>query len=45
MTFYIGDKLYDVSDNELKRIYINSGSEGDVYHFNDWALKIYNKFL
>ncbi len=44
MKIYIGDKLYEFTDEELDYMYIDEGNEAIVYRKNDKALKIYKEY-
>ena len=41
MRLYIGTRLLDMNDEELDALYLNEGSEGVIYKYNDTVLKIY----
>lgn len=44
MKFFIGDKLYDYSEEQLSIQMLNHGDEADVYRIKGQAVKIYKQF-
>ena len=41
MKLYIGDKLINMSEEELDSLYLNEGSSSTIYKYNDSVIKIY----
>lgn len=44
MKFYIGDKLYEFTEDELAFMYLDEGNEGIIYQKGKAAIKIYNDY-
>lgn len=44
MKIYIGDKLYEFTEDELAFMYLDEGNEGIIYHKGEQVIKIYKDF-
>ena len=44
MNYYIGSRELEISDDELYDLYIDEGSEVEVFRYDDEVLKIYKKY-
>ena len=43
MIFYVNDKKYNLSDNDMKKKFLSSGLESYVYKFDNRVFKLYKK--
>lgn len=44
MKYFIGNKVYDFSEEELNRFYLDEGTEATCYKLGDTVLKIHHEF-
>ena len=44
MKYYIGNKVYDFSEEELDRYYLDEGTEATCYKMGDTVLKIHHDY-
>ncbi len=44
MILRIGDKILELTDDDLEYMYVDEGMEGTIYRLGDMALKVYDRF-